>query len=173
MARHFRRVVRLCAAALLTAIALLLIYTAGLPEPTILPRLRQASAPILTGRTLDGAPFSLSAQRNVPIIVNFWASWCAPCREELPALQTLHQAGFHVIGVNVGEPEQVAAAFAAAQGVTFPNIADADYYWLRMFRVRVLPSTIFINADGTVREVVNGGMRAHELFAKAQALGKP
>lgn len=164
---------RLSAAALLALIALALISLAGLPESNVLPDLQQAGAPILAGKTLEGAPFSLAAWRGTPIILNFWASWCAPCRDELPALQALHEAGFRVVGVNVGEPPQVAAAFAAAYGVTFPNLADTDYYWLRVFQVRALPNTLFIAADGTIRERVSGGMSARELRAKAESLIQP
>lgn len=133
-------------------------------------RLGQGGVPTLQGKRLDGAPFSVAAWHGKPIILNFWASWCAPCREELPALQALHQAGVQVIGVNVGEPPTLAATFAAAYGVTFPNLSDVDYYWLRVFGVRTLPTTFFIAADGTIQEVVNGGMSAAELAAKAADL---
>lgn len=134
---------------------------------------QQSGVPLLQGKTLDGTPFSVTAWRGTPIILNFWASWCAPCREELPALQKLHQAGVRVVGVNVGEPQALAATFAAAYGVTFPNLSDVDYYWLRVFRVRTLPTTFFIAADSSLREVVNGGMSATELAAKAADLVKP
>lgn len=169
MARFVRRVI----AALLAAVALALIGAAGLPEQVVLPNVQSANAPILAGKTLDGAFFQLSAWRGTPIIVNFWASWCAPCRDELPALQALHEAGFRVVGVNVGESFAQAAAFVQAYGVTFPNLLDPDYYWLRVFRVRTLPTTLFIAADGALRDVISGGMSARELLARATALGKP
>lgn len=143
-----------------------------MPDLGIVLSLQQGGVPTLQGKTLDGTPFSVAAWHGKPIILNFWASWCAPCRDELPALQKLHQAGVQVVGVNVGEPPVLAATFAAAYGVTFPNLSDADYYWLRVFRVRTLPTTFFIAADGRVREVVNGGMSAAELAAKAAELAK-
>jgi thiol-disulfide isomerase/thioredoxin len=168
-----KQIARLSAAALLALTAFTLIGVAGLPESNIFLDLQQTGALILAGKTLEGAPFSLSVWRGTPIILNFWASWCAPCRDELPALQALHEAGFRVVGVNVGELPQVAATFAAAYGVTFPNLTDADYYWLHVFQVRALPSTLFIAADGTIRERVSGGMSARELRAKAESLVKP
>lgn len=167
------QVARLSLAALLTLTALALIAAAGLPEANDLLSLWQAGAPVLAGETLDGASFSLAAWRGEAVIINFWASWCPPCRDELPALQALHEAGFRVVGVNVGEPPQRAAAFAAAHGVTFPNLTDADGYWLRVFRVRALPSTFFIAPDGAIRDVVSGGMSASELRAKAELLAQP
>jgi Thiol-disulfide isomerase and thioredoxins len=155
----------------LTAFAL--IYAVGLPEQDAPLNIQQAGAPTLAGRTLDGASFQLSAWRGAPIIVNFWASWCAPCREEMPALQALHETGFRVVGVNVGEAPAQAASFASAYNLTFPILLDPDYYWLRVFRVRTLPTTFFIAADGALREAVSGGMSAHELSIRAAALGKP
>jgi thiol-disulfide isomerase/thioredoxin len=155
----------------LTAFALL--YAVGLPEQDALLNIQQTGTPLLAGRTLDGAPFQLSAWRGAPIIVNFWASWCAPCREEMPALQKLHEAGFQVAAVNVGEPLAQAALFARAYNLTFPILLDPDYYWLRVFRVRTLPTTFFIAADGVLRDTVSGGMSAHELTVRATALGKP
>ena len=155
----------------LTAFAL--IYAVGLPEQDTPLRLQPTGAPLLAGKTLDGASFQLLAWRGTPIIVNFWASWCAPCREEMPALQMLHETGFRVVGVNVGEAPAQAAAFASAHNLTFPILLDPDYYWLRVFRVRTLPTTFFIAADGALRETVSGGMSAHELTSKAAALGEP
>ncbi|PJF37029.1 MAG: hypothetical protein CUN49_02445 [Candidatus Thermofonsia Clade 1 bacterium] len=173
MAWYLRRVARQVAAALLTLLAFALIAVAGLPEQRTWQSLPQNGALILAGRTLDGDSFQLSAWRGLPIILNFWASWCAPCREELPALQQLHASGFRVVGVNVGEPSQQALGFAMAHGVTFPNLLDPDYYWLRVFGVRTLPTTFFISADGALREIVQGGMSADELFRKARALDEP
>jgi thiol-disulfide isomerase/thioredoxin len=155
----------------LTAFAL--IYAVGLPEQDTPLRLQPTGAPLLAGKTLDGASFQLLAWRGTPIIVNFWASWCAPCREEMPALQMLHETGFRVVGVNVGESPAQAASFASAHNLTFPILLDPDYYWLRVFRVRTLPTTFFIAADGALREVVSGGMSAHELTSRAAALGEP
>ncbi|MBO9309421.1 MAG: TlpA family protein disulfide reductase [Chloroflexi bacterium] len=157
----------------MTLTAFALIYTAGLPEQDAPLRIQQAGAPPLTGKTLDGALFQLSAWRGAPIIVNFWASWCAPCREEMPVLQALHETGFRVVGVNVGEAPAQVASFASAYNLTFPILLDPDSYWLRVFRVRALPTTFFIAPDGALREVVSGGMSAHELTARAAALGKP
>ncbi len=173
MAGRCGRVARLSAAALLSLTAFALIVAAGLPEASPLPNLRATGAPLLAGKTLTGAPFSLAAWRGAPIILNFWASWCAPCRAEFPALQALHEAGFRVVGVNVGEPPQVAAAFAAAHSATFPILTDPDHYWLRVFRVRLLPSTFFIAPDGSIRALISGGMSADELRARAEALVKP
>jgi len=89
-----------------------------------------SSAPDFTLRTLDGRNLRLQELRGQVVMVNFWASWCAPCRVEMPHLNKLadkyRASGFTLLGVNVDEDPRNATSAAAKPGVTFPVLLDAD-----------------------------------------------
>ena len=99
----------------------------GLPEqgPT-----QNAEVPDFTLETVDGKTVSLSDYRGRPVVINFWATWCAPCREEMPLLQETYDAhrddGLVVIGVNVRETPEKVKRFLAEVGVEFPVLLDSE-----------------------------------------------
>ena len=105
----------------------------------------------------------LSDLRGRVVVLNIWASWCPPCRAEMPALQVLHEQragqGVVVLGINstVQDSEQAARDFAAEYGLTFPIALDRDGEATRLYQVRALPSTFFIDRQGIIRRVVVGG----------------
>lgn len=108
--------------------------------------------------TLDclggGQPVRLSGLAGTPTVINFWASWCAPCREELPLLAKAHRAygdKLQVIGVDFDDPAPDAALELAGQsGVTYPLLADRDADAKAPFKVIGLPQTVFVDAQGTM-----------------------
>ncbi len=112
----------------------------------------------LPGLYLDclggGAPVSLPGLPAKPTVVNLWASWCGPCREELPHLARLHdEAGDEVavLGIDYKDPDPAAALrLAKDAGVTFPLLADPDQTVGKALGVVGLPQTVFVAADGTV-----------------------
>jgi peroxiredoxin len=120
--------------------------------------------------TADGEIIRLSDLRGRPVIVNFWASWCPPCREEMPALERVYQAyqdqGALVLGVNstVQDDRQKALDFAAEQGLTFPILFDSTGEVTQQYGVRALPTTYFIDAQGIIQEVIAGGPMAEALL---------
>jgi thiol-disulfide isomerase/thioredoxin len=119
---------------------------------TDLPDLR---LPCFTG----GAQVAVADLRG-PAVINLWASWCPPCREELPALQRLAQraAGqVHVIGVNSKDRPAAAASIGADFGLTFPNLVDPDQQVQRAVAPNVLPVTLLVDADGRIRHTVVSG----------------
>ncbi len=122
---------------------------------------RSSAPPVFSARTLDGGMFSLEGQRGKPVIVNFWATWCAPCRAELPAFEAVHRAhagsDVVIVGVNVAEPQDVVAKFVADMGLTFPIALDPSGEVGELYRVQGLPTTIFISPEGTIRDTVIGG----------------
>jgi len=129
-----------------------------------IPSPRQGfAAPDIDLERLDGERVSLSELRGQVVVLNFWASWCPPCRAEMPALQALHEQrgsqGVVVLAVNstVQDREQAARDFAAEYGLTFPIGLDRDGQATRLYRVRALPSTFFIDRGGVIRRVVVGG----------------
>ena len=120
-------------------------------------------APDFTLNTIGGGPATLSAYRGQVVIVNLWASWCGPCRAEMPAIQQVYaanrQRGLAVLAVNGTFQDSApdAQAFAQNLGLTFPILLDPDGAVSRRYLLRALPSTFFIDRKGVIRTVVLGG----------------
>ena len=131
----------------------------GLPEAA--PS-QGAEAPDITLQNMDGETVSLSDYRGQPVVLNFWATWCAPCREEMPHLQEAYEthrdAGLVVVGVNVRETREEAQRFLRELGVDFPVLLDPDLAASERYSVTSLPLTFFIDRDGKIRTLVVGGM---------------
>lgn len=131
---------------------------AGVPNLTEAP-LAGYLAPDFTLQTIQGESVALSELRGRPVVVNFWATWCPPCRAEMPDFQAVHQdfSGRAVLlGVNQGESAQDITSYAAEVGITYPMLVDADSQINQAYGIRALPTTIFIDANGVVREVYSG-----------------
>jgi peroxiredoxin len=141
------------------------IQTPGIPAPKA-----GFLAPDFSLTTLAGEQVTLSDLRGKAVIVNVWASWCGPCRAEMPALEAVYReyAGddFALLAVNATDQDNLnqAAAFVEELGLTFPILVDEDGRVGRMYQVRALPSTFFIRPDGTIEEVVFGGPMAEALL---------
>ncbi|MBI3158596.1 MAG: TlpA family protein disulfide reductase [Chloroflexi bacterium] len=120
--------------------------------------------------TPGGEPIALSDLRGKAVLVNLWASWCGPCRAEMPAIQRVYEEyasrGFVVLAVNATNQDSVTAAvdFAQALGLTFPILLDLDGAVSRQYGLRALPTSFFIRPDGVIEEVVIGGPMAEALL---------
>ncbi len=104
-----------------------------------------------------------------PVVVNFFASWCAPCVEEMPAVEAVHQSlgdQVTIIGLANQDGRDDSLATVEATGVTYPTYADPDGSAITYFGGIAMPATVFIAADGTVVDVVNGELSEAELRAK-------
>lgn len=124
-------------------------------------------APALAGKRLDGAPFDLAAERGKLVLVDFWASWCEPCRRELPVLEQLHHehahAGLVVVGVSVDEQQSDAETFLEEQvKLSFPVVHDADRSLGKAWSPPKMPTVFLIERDGTIARVF-AGERAGQL----------
>lgn len=125
-----------------------------LPSPVLMPSpVAQRAAPDFVGQTLDGRTLTLSQLRGRPVVMNFWASWCAPCRLEKPILSAAarkHGDSVHFIGVNVLDRLQDARRFAREFDIPYPSLYDDDGSVLRAYQVVGLPTTVFVTADGRI-----------------------
>lgn len=107
------------------------------------------TAPDFSLPLLAGGQLASDTLKGHPVVINFWASWCKPCREEAPLLERRWQAykdqGVLVIGVNVQDSREAAAEFVEELGLTFPIVRDVDLVLYRKLGVRGLPETFFID----------------------------
>jgi cytochrome c biogenesis protein CcmG/thiol:disulfide interchange protein DsbE len=123
-----------------------------------IPRVSQVGepAPAYEAKTIAGEPASLAALRGKPVLLNVWATWCHPCREELPDLERLHQAnaarGLRIVGVSIDEAglEREVADFARDYGVTYELWLDPDNRVSSTFAAVGVPITVLIGPDGTL-----------------------
>lgn len=119
-------------------------------------------APEFTLLLLDGSSASLSQWRGQPVVLNFWASWCAPCRAEMPELQRAHEhqqdAGLVVLGINQGEDAATVSAYRQQLGLTFPALLDRRAGVSEQYLVKSLPTTFFIDRNGVIRGQFIGPM---------------
>lgn len=127
-------------------------------------------APGFTLQTADGETYSLSELKGKAVLVNLWATWCPPCRAEMPAIQKMVEEykdqGFIVLAVNSTIQDDAAQipGFISEYDLTFPILLDSAGEVSRMYQVRSLPSTYFINRLGIITEVVIGGPMSEALL---------
>lgn len=123
-------------------------------------------APPIEASTLDGAAFDLADYRGRPVIVNFWASWCGPCRDEFPVLQAgldEHQDdGLAIVGVVYKDMPEAAAGFMDEFGATWDSVTDLDGEIAGAYRVVAPPQTYFIDSDGVLRSIHIGQVTADD-----------
>ncbi len=124
---------------------------AGEPR-SALPTVTPGQAPTVALTTLEGAEVTLAQWQGQGIVLNFWATWCYPCRTEMPALAAFHQeqSDIVVIGVNYQESAELAKPFVEELGLSFPILLDEQGLLSKALGVRGLPTTYFINASGEV-----------------------
>lgn len=132
---------------------------ASVSAVTSLPE-KESSAPDFTLGTLDGSTITLSDLEGQVILINFWATWCPPCRKEMPALQQINnqyqERGFTVLAVNLRQETAQVSPFVKDLGLTFPVLLDLDGQVARRYRVRALPTTFLVDRSGVIRETIVG-----------------
>lgn len=142
------------AAAALLAGALLFGSGAGVAQEVLSPWYG-GPTPALRLKDLEGREHALESYRGKVVLVNFWATWCEPCTDEMPSIERLRRslAGrpFAVLAVNLAEPEARVQAFLAKVPVGFPVLMDPDAAATKAWKARMLPATFIVGADGRVR----------------------
>jgi thiol-disulfide isomerase/thioredoxin len=125
-------------------------------------------------KRLDGASDALDRYRGRIVVANLWASWCAPCREETPALEQLYREGrgkgLVVLGIDQGESAEAAGSFAREQKLDYPILLDEDQRYGRAFGSVGLPTTVFVDRSGRVVEGVDGPLTLEQMRAKVAPL---
>ncbi|MFP5350878.1 MAG: TlpA disulfide reductase family protein [Gammaproteobacteria bacterium] len=119
-----------------------------------------SAAPDFTLKSDSGRNLKLSELRGEVVMINFWATWCAPCREEMPLLNQLYEqyrkVGFTLLAINVDDDPAKARTMARKLGVSFPVLFDTDKRVSKLYDVAAMPSTLLIDRDGRVRYVHRG-----------------
>jgi peroxiredoxin len=117
-------------------------------------------APAFTLNARGGGTLSLSQLKGQVVLVNFWASWCGPCRQEMPLLEGIykkyHKLGFTLIGVNVEPDAKAANAALEKTPVSFPILYDPESKVSQLYNVASMPSTVIIDRSGKVRLLHHG-----------------
>jgi peroxiredoxin len=120
----------------------------------------QGKAPNFTLKSNTGKNIKLSELRGQVVLLNFWASWCGPCRQEMPLLEKLQQRysalGFTVLGVNVEEDSSKAKTLLKDIPVSFPILFDTQNIVSKQYNVSAMPSTVMIDRDGNMRYLHKG-----------------
>ncbi len=130
-------------------------HQATLAVGAALARGEAPPVPAVTLAALDGPPVSLAALRGHPVVLNFWASWCIPCRDEAPLLEAtweeFRSQGLLVFGINTQDMETPARTFLKELHITYPTLRDSDGSVARLFGTTGVPETFFIGRDGRIR----------------------
>jgi cytochrome c biogenesis protein CcmG/thiol:disulfide interchange protein DsbE len=122
--------------------------------------LLDAPAPDIALRDIDGNAVRLADYRGRPVIVNFWATWCIPCREEFPLLKAAREryaaAGLEILGVVFEDDPEAARAYMARAGAEWPALVDPDGAVAASYLVNAPPLSFFVDAAGIVRSIAYG-----------------
>ncbi len=184
---HWRRVVTLglalCLLALPAACAPRRAPAArAKPTPNQSPVPTRWSGPATVGReapdfsfpTMEGQTARLSDYRGQVVLVNVWATWCGPCRMEVPDLVAAYQQykdrGFTVLAVNQGEPREQVLAFAGHFGMSFPVLLDEEGHIRSHYPYRGIPTTFVVDREGVVRNIWVGTVPADALSQMVEPL---
>ena len=129
------------------------------------------SAPAFTWRDAQGTTRQLADYRGQRIVLNMWATWCEPCRSEMPDLDRVHGTNdVVVIGINKGQNIDVIPPFIAEIGVSFPLISDPDGDVSLAYGARNLPTSVFIDREGVVRSISIGILSAEALALQLERM---
>lgn len=126
----------------------------------------KGAAPDFILKSRSGENVKLSEMRGDVVMINFWASWCAPCRQEMPLLEEMYKKysdlGFVLLGVNVEEDSSKAADLLREVPVSFPVLYDNTNKVTKLYKVVAMPSTVMVDRDGNMRYLHRGYLPGYE-----------
>ena len=124
------------------------------------------AAPDFALKSSTGENLRLSEYRGDVVMINFWATWCGPCRQEMPLLDELYnryqRVGFNLLGVNIDDDSRRAMQMVEELGVNFPVLFDARKEVSELYKVNAMPVTVIVDRQGTVRYVHHGYKPGYE-----------
>lgn len=130
------------------------------------PELTGQPAPDFVLKSATGENLRLSEYRGEVVMINFWATWCGPCRQEMPLLDELysryHKVGFSLLGVNIDDDSSKAMQMVEELGVSFPVLFDEQKQVSKLYEVEAMPVTVLVDREGTVRHVHHGYKPGYE-----------
>ncbi|WP_240695605.1 TlpA disulfide reductase family protein [Candidatus Chloroploca sp. Khr17] len=147
----------------------------GGPSVATTPAPREGHpAPDFTLLDLTGQPVRLADLQGQVVLINIWASWCPPCRAEMPMIQASYEQyrdqGFTVLAVNSGEDAATVAGYMDASGLTFPALLDQDGTVSNAYQARVMPSSFFVDRAGVIRAVYRGPLARSVIVGTVEQL---
>lgn len=132
-----------------------------------------SKAPNFALRTLDGGHHQLKDFEGHPVIINFWGTFCEPCVNEMPLIQSYYETykdqGLVVLGINLNEAEATVRAFVREHGITFPILMDNDRI-RRNYGVMYYPTTFFVGPDGVIQDIFIGELKDSTLSVRVNRL---
>jgi thiol-disulfide isomerase/thioredoxin len=147
-------------------------FVQGTPAGEVIPADERAASPEFSGTLLGGGDFTSAQLAGDVAVLNFWGSWCPPCRVETPQFQEVYDEvrddGVQFLGVNVKDTEQLADAFLESKAITFPSLFDPTGETALAFRdypAAAIPSTIVLDRESRVAAVYTGEVRQDDLRA--------
>lgn len=131
-------------------------------------------APDFTVEAMDGSKVRLADLKGKPVVINFWASWCTPCRKEMPDFEAVYKqfapSGLQLYGINVGESKVSISDFVNQVGATFPIAVDTDEEAQNAYKILPIPATFFIGADGKIKGIYQYQMSRSQIEAEVVRL---
>ena len=158
--RPTRRIAALVGVALVTTIAIVAFVSLVRPGPAGGGIAKGQPVPDIHGTALDGSTIDLASLRGHPVVVNFWASWCGPCQQEMPLLAQKAKehagSGLQVLGVLSDDTAANGRTFETTYGATWPSVFDGDGSIKKAYQVIGRPQSYFIDKDGILRSIQIG-----------------
>lgn len=162
------------AGALIVGVVLAVYFRGGGSQASGPAALAGRQAPSFAVPALSGSTSGLDTYRGRVVVMNLWASWCPPCRAEMPDLQHLYQSykskNVVVLGVDQGESAQRVAAFAQSLGIHYPILLDEQQQYGRVYAALGLPTTIVVSPQGTVVRGFDGPLSYPQMVAAVTPL---
>jgi peroxiredoxin len=146
---------------------------AGETEIEVAPK-KGARAPDFEATDLNGSTYSLAEQREHVVLLNFWATWCVPCRDEMPLLQKRYEQyapELTILAVNFDEPPDLVQEFISELGITFPVLLDPGAALQEAYWVRGYPTSMFVDRSGIIQVVHVGALSEQQLDEYLQEMG--
>ncbi|MFC5591662.1 thiol-disulfide oxidoreductase ResA [Sporosarcina soli] len=116
---------------------------------------------------LNGEKHQLSEYKGQGVFLNFWGTWCAPCKKEMPAMGRQYEVykdqGVQILAVNIAEPDLKVRTFAEQYGMTFPTLIDTTKSVMQAYNVKPLPTTLLINPEGKIVKIITGEMSENDI----------